>query len=269
MAEPIVIPPHAPPPADRELFSLHPEEEMTERPSHRRQVGDLDYAIHRARPDLFVAVNMGVYWVPGELEYPSAGPDLLVSRHRPQREDSAVYLTYEDGPLALVAEVASPRTRQMDLLKRDAIYAAELQVPEYLWIDLPRRVLELWRLEGATYALAPADAEGRIWSRELELGFAWQADRRFVRVVLPDGTVLPTAHEEGERAEREAERAAREARRAEHEAEQRAAAEQRARAAEQIAATERRRAEALAAELERLRQALDEVRGPADGEGRK
>src|SRR5712691_10854447 len=182
-------------PVDRELFSLHPEEDMTERPSHRRQVAALAHALTKARPDLFVAANLAVYWIPGQYEDPWAGPDLLVSHHIPPREDPSVYLTFEDGPVAFVAEVVSPSTRSADAKKRYNIYAPELRVPEYLWIDLPRCELQLRTLVGSRYEPVPPDEHGRLWSRELELGFAWQADQRLVRVLLTDGTILPTGEE--------------------------------------------------------------------------
>lgn len=258
MADPMLAPAApAPKPADRELFSLHPEEQMTERPSHRLQGIYTQQALHRVLPGWYVAGNMGVYWVPGEMEYPSVGPDVLVARNSPAREDPSVYLTYEDGPLTLVVEIASPRTRNLDRHKRDTDYAIELAVPWYLWIDLPRRVLELYRLVGNRYELVNPDAQGRVWCDDLDVGFAWQPDGRMVRVLTRDGTVVPTEEEEvalreaaEARAEREARRAEREAGRAEQEAAARRAAEQ--------------RAEALAAELERLRHALDEARGSGD-----
>src|SRR5207245_1389163 len=147
MAEPMLAPAApAPQPVDREQFSLHPEEQMTERPSHRLQGIYTEQALRRILPGWYVAGNMGVYWVPGEMEYPSVGPDVLVARNAPTREDPSVYLTYEDGPLTLVVEIASPSTRNLDRHKRDTVYAIELAVPWYLWIDLPRRVLELYRL---------------------------------------------------------------------------------------------------------------------------
>jgi Uma2 family endonuclease len=246
---------------DRELFSLHPEEQMTERPSHRLQGNYLARALRRLLTEWFVAANMGVYWVPGELEYPYVGPDVFVARGQPRREDSAVYLTHEDGPLTLVVEIASPATRNLDRHKRDTDYAVELAVPWYLWIDLPRHVLELYRLVEGRYELVSPDAEGRIWCSDVAVGFSWQADGRLVRVLGADGAVIPTEDEEQallqeetarrqtaeERAEREARRAVREARRAGEETAARRAAEQ--------------RAEALAAELERLRRGLDEGQG--------
>jgi Uma2 family endonuclease len=244
MAEPMLAS-AAVSPADRELFSLHPEEQMTERPPHRLQGVYLEQAFRWVLPGWYVAGNMGVYWVPGEMEYPFVGPDVFVARNAPVREDAAVYLTYEDGPLTLVVEIASPSTRKLDLHKRNTQYAIELAVPWYLWIDRPQGVLALYRLVEGRYERVIPDAEGRVWCDELKVGFAWQPDGQMVRVLTADGTVVPTAGEIEALREAAEQRAAREAQRAAREA-------QRADVAEQ-------RAAALAAELERLQQALDEA----------
>jgi hypothetical protein len=98
MAEPMLAP-AAVSPADRDLFSLHPEEHMTERPVHRLQGVHMEQGLRWSLPGWYVAGNMGVYWVLGEMEYPFVGPDVFVARNPPAREGAAVYLTYEDGPL--------------------------------------------------------------------------------------------------------------------------------------------------------------------------
>ena len=43
------------PSIDRTLFSLHPEEEMTERRGHDLQLEYFKFALQRTLPDLFVA----------------------------------------------------------------------------------------------------------------------------------------------------------------------------------------------------------------------
>lgn len=237
------------PPENRDLFSLHEEDAVTQQDSHDEQLTYLKYALRRALPDWFVGRELAVYWIPGERQYPYAGPDILVARlclsgrERPDsspwppQEDPTVYLTYEDGPLTLVAEVASENTRGRDQFKQDRSYTLELQVPEYLFINLHRGVLELSTLAGDHYAPLEADLQGELRSPELRIGFAWQEDRRPVRVLTHEGQVIPTQQEE---------------------AALRAAVEARAEAEHTRAEAERQRADALAAELERLRRATDE-----------
>jgi Uma2 family endonuclease len=232
------------PPIDRSLFSLHPEEEMTERRDHDEQLEYFKFALQRTLPGLFVARNMAVYWVPGQMQEPWAGPDIFVSRTHPREEAPSVYLTYQDGPLAFVCEVASPKTRGREAEKRDETYAQALAVPEHLFIDHERHVLELSGLVNGRYERIAPDAEGRHWSLELGVGFVWQPDGRLVRVVTAIGELVPTAQEETAlRYEAEAREWEKERQRAEAEA----------RAAEAEA-----RAEALAAEVERLRRALEQ-----------
>jgi hypothetical protein len=231
-------------PEDRGLFSLHPEDETTERRFHARQIDYFNDALNALFPDLFVARNMAVYWVPGQRQHPYVGPDLFVSRHTPALDDPSVYLTYEDGPIAFVVEVASEKTRAGEATKRDETYGAALQIPEYLYVDQERNVLELWRWVDSSYRPVAPDEQGRLWSQELGIGFAWQEDRRLVRVLTRDGGAVPTDQEARARQQDAEARARRAARRVAQEARRRAEAEE--------------RAASLAEEVERLRRALEE-----------
>jgi Uma2 family endonuclease len=225
--------------ADRRLFSLHPEADVTEVSLHRRQVVYLETNLRVELPDRFVGANLGVYWVPGQLEKPWAGPDVLVSTGQPADPEPRVYLVWEDGPIQFVAEVASERTRRTEKRKRERTYQDQLAIPEVLHIDHSRDQLELWRLREGKYVEVRPEG-GRLYSQELGVWFGWEEGRRFVRIWTPDGRMLPTPEEERERGvameqhAREAEERAREA-------------EERARDAETRAAT-------LEAELERLRR---------------
>jgi hypothetical protein len=246
-----------PPPLDRGLYSLHPEEEMTERQVHAEQTEYLKFALTRTLPGLYVARNMAVYWVPGQMQEPWAGPDILVSRHHPRDESPSCYLVHQDGPLAFVCEVASPKTRGQEAKRRDETYAQALAVPEHLFIDHERHALELSELVNGRYQRIEPDAAGRHWSRELGIGFVWQDDGRLVRVVMATGELVPTAQEETAR-RYEAEAREREKERQRAEAEARAADEARQRAEAEARATEAEaRVEALAAEVERLRREIE------------
>jgi Uma2 family endonuclease len=245
---------------DRRLFSLHPEDEMTEHEFHDRQLHYAMHALGQALPELYIARNMAVYWVPGQRQNPYVGPDLFVARGRPVQENPSCYLTYEDGPLAFVMEVASESTRSGEAKKRDETYAAQLEVPEHLYIDGERHELVLSVLVGGRYEVVVPDELGRHWSRELEVGFVWQEDGRLVRVVTRDGRLVATPREEvalRQEAEERASRAARAARRLEGEARRRAEAEARAEEEARRRAEAEARAEALAAELERLRRSIE------------
>jgi Uma2 family endonuclease len=190
----------AAPRADRRRFSLHPEEDLTETPPHRREVIYLETNIRRELPDPFVGANLGVYWVPGQFVKPWVGPDVLVSRHPLQQPPQRVYLVWEDGPLRFVAEVASERTRHTERPKRNTHYQIDLQVPEYLYIDLDRHQLELSRLRDGLYESVAAQ-NGRMHSEQLDLWFGWDPQQNFVRIWTAQGRMLPTAEELYEQAE--------------------------------------------------------------------
>jgi Uma2 family endonuclease len=237
------------PPADRGKFSLHPERDVTEVPQHRREIEYIESNLRVELPDRLVGGNMGVYWVPGRLREPWVGPDVLVARCQPRDPMPRVYLVWEDGPIQFVAEVASRRTRRLERTKRETHYRVDLQIPEYLYIDLDRHQLELWRLQDGEYRRV-LEVGGRLYSEELNLWFGWEDEREtFVRIWMPDGRRLLTKEEEWQRRQ-ELERAAQEAERRTHELEQRA---QQAEA----------RAAALTAELGYLRRAMAE---PKEGD---
>jgi Uma2 family endonuclease len=230
------------PVTDRSQFSMHPEDWVTQADSHDEQSSYFKQALRRLLPDCFVARDLAVYWVPGQYQHPYVGPDIFVARRQPRVEDPTAWLVFEDGPLELVIEVASEATRGKELDKRDQTYAVALQVPEYVYVDLQRDALELGTLGADGYEPVPPDAEGRLWSRQLPVGFVRPPGERLVRVIDAEGEIVSTAREEvalrreaEERAERESRRAEQESRRAEQES---------------------RRAEALAAELEQLRRGL-------------
>jgi Uma2 family endonuclease len=245
--------------SDQSLYSLHPEEDVVETDPHRHQVVYLETNLRALLRDRYVGADIGVYWIPGAFEEPWVGPDVLVSQPTARREPRRVYLLWEHGPIAFVAEVASERTRAKEAEKRETRYRVDLAVPEYLYIDLDRRELQMWRLRDGTYEPVSAVDE-RLRSKELGVSFGWDPEQAFVRIWTPEGEMLLTKEEdlraleeirararEAEAARREAEAARREAEAARREAQRRARAE----------AAERRAAEAriaeLEAEIERLR----------------
>jgi hypothetical protein len=204
--------------------------------------------------DRYVGANLAVYWIPGQYEEPWVGPDVLVTQPTTRREPRRVHRVWLQGPIAFVAEVASEKTRSQEPTKRETRYRVDLVVPEYLYIDLDRHILELWRLRDGEYHRVP-EVEGRLQSQELGVSFGWDPEQEFVRIWTAAGEMLLTM-EEGmvvretlRRDAREEAVARRKAERARREAERRARSE----------AAERRAAQAriaeLEAELERLRRA--------------
>jgi Uma2 family endonuclease len=243
------------------LYPVHEEDTVPEGAAHHYQSVYLTGALRTYLPRCWVIGNLCLYWERGNTERYRA-PDLAVIEGPEPDPLPNVYLAWRDAPLLFVAEIASPSTAHEDQGRNRADYEQHLRVPEYLFADLARRELRLWRLvDGEYQPVAPA-ADGRLWSSTLKVAFGFDASA-FLRVYAPSGEPLPTYAEvverrrEAERGRREAERAQLEAERARREADQRAEAE-----ARQRRELERRLAE-MAAQMERLRAA---PRGEGDPE---
>ena len=100
-------------------------------------------------------------------------PDVLVvgveHRHRLGER-------YVEGPPDLVVEVSSPSTRRLDLVRKRRQYE-RFGVPEYWFVDLDADRIEVYVLEGASYA-APAVAERGHTVRSVVLaGLAVEVDQ--------------------------------------------------------------------------------------------
>ena len=199
--------------------------------------------------------NLNFYQTPDRMEYPLA-PDLAVIKGV-EFEHVRSWRVGKTGPAPqVVLEIASPETWQKDLQEKPALYV-QMGVREYFAYDphqppLPRsasRRLFGWRLSPhGVQALLP-DADGRLWSSQLD------------SFLVPDGSLLRLTDRQGLLRLTQAEA---EARRAETEA---LARQIEARRAE----TETRRAEAAArrAETEARRAEAEARRAEAEAEARK
>src|SRR5215208_4239220 len=72
---------------DRSLFSMHPEDWVTQADSHDEQCAYFKEALRLLLPDCFVARDLAVYWVPGQYQHPYVGPDIFIARRQPRAED--------------------------------------------------------------------------------------------------------------------------------------------------------------------------------------
>jgi uncharacterized small protein (DUF1192 family) len=73
------------------------------------------------------------------------------------------------------------------------LYEKTFRTAEYFLCDPWEGTLEGYRLRRGSYHRLPADAHGRVASKELGLSFGWEGD--WLRVYHPDGTPLPTPSE--------------------------------------------------------------------------
>ena len=138
----------------------------------------------QARPDVYVAGSMAVYYREGD---PAAvvAPDVFVVLGALHKEARKSYLLWEEGGVvpSFVVEVASPSTSRRDATSKRATYE-RMGVLEYWRFDplgeLIAGRLEGWRLEGGRYErLRAVRAEG--WHRSEALGLELRAERWLLR----------------------------------------------------------------------------------------
>jgi Uma2 family endonuclease len=229
---------------EHELYPVHEEDSVPEKPAHERQVRYLRDALEARLPECWVTGEICMYWEERAFNRYVA-PDVLVVGHPAIEEPKDVYLAWTDGPALLVVEIGSKSTFREDEGPKVERYLLDLNVSEYIYYhphrNARRRSLRMWRLEGEDVVDVPTPGDGRFHSQALDLDFGLDEDG-FLRIYDPGGQVLLGAVEEHARAEQERARAEQERQRADQE---RHRAEQ-----------ERQRVSALELELQRLREEL-------------
>jgi Uma2 family endonuclease len=228
---------------------------MGETPRHWKNMASVTYTLDdwfAADPQVYVASNMFIYYVPGD-RLRHVAPDVFVVRGIPkvQSPERRRYLVWEEGKGPdLAIEVTSASTREEDLDDKFQIYQDTLKVQEYFLYDpfaeYLKPPLQGYRLlKGRYERIKPV--KGRLPSKVL--GLHLENGRGLLRLYDPAaGKWLPTpqeAREQAEIARQQAEAAHRQAEAAHWQAE----------AARQQAETEISR---LQQELEALRRKLSQ-----------
>lgn len=210
----------------------------------------------RERERGYVAANMGVYFNidHDRRTYDLIDPDFFVAVNADKRMRDCWVEWDEPYPIDVVIELMSPSTYQRDKVDRFRVYQDILRVPEYFWYDPFTEEFAGFRLQNGLYEAIAPDAAGDRFSEPLGLFLGvretlYLRDRAsYLRLIGPDGVVLPTADERIEvaRQRTEAARARTQAARAQ------------VGAAERATAAARRRIAEIEAEMARLRERLDE-----------
>ncbi len=199
------------------------------------------------------------------------GPDAFLIKDVPTHKRD-VWKVWEEGDRYpdLILELLSPSTARDDYGKKKDLYQDVFETSEYFLYAPDAQTFDGYRLLDNAYQTIPRSAEGRRWSRELEVELGiWYGkyedqEAHWLRLFYPDGSLVPTKDEctdkerrRREAAESRAEQAESRAGQAESRAEQ---AESRAEQAESRAEQARRdreaaenRARAAELELARLR----------------
>jgi Uma2 family endonuclease len=205
---------------------------------HRIQMNlliDLIYQVmtERGRTDFFAGGDMFVYYSYEQARDVASGrpyfrgPDVFYVAGAEIRRERKAWVAWEEGGRLpdVIVELLSPSTAKIDRTVKKDLYARTFHTPEYFLYEPSSMKLEGFRLMGDVYKPLTPNAQGRLWSAQLELEIGlWYGEQTgeestWVRLFHPDGRLVPTPAER--------------------------------------AGAERQRADAAEAELKRLRALLD------------
>jgi len=189
---------------DQEYYPLHEEDDVPEKPPHRRQVTYLYDALGARFPEWFITSNVCIYWEPGNTrDY--VAPDLFVVTEPLPEPIESSYLLWKHPPVAFVAEVGSRSSVRRDQGPKVKTYDEIVRAGEYLYFWPRRKMLRLWRRGPEGYHEVAPEANRRLRSRELGLDLGLD-ERGFLRLYTPDGEMLLTHEETDQQRQREAQR---------------------------------------------------------------
>jgi Uma2 family endonuclease len=213
----------------------------------------------RDRDDFFAAGNLSIYYPrPKPFARRYTGPDFFVVRDTVRRPRRSWVVENEGKYPNVIVEILSPSTAKRDRTVKKDLYQDVFQTPEYFWFYPRSKKLEFkgFRLQNGRYVEIVPNAQGRLWSEQLEL-YLGVVDGN-LRYFTSEGMMVPNFEEataqERQRAEQERQRAEQEHQRAEQEHQRAEQEHQRAEQERQRAEQEHQRAEQehQRAEQERL-----------------
>ncbi|USR93066.1 Uma2 family endonuclease [Phormidium yuhuli AB48] len=204
------------------------------------------------RQDYFCAGNLTIYYSPRQLKSELfRGPDFFVVRGTTNQPRKSWVVWHEEGKYPdIIIELLSDSTAKTDRELKKGIYQDTFRTPDYFWFDPHSLEFQGFHIIDGRYHPLEANAQGWLWSEQLELYLGIHQDR--LRFFTPEGTLVPTPEEA---AEAEFQRAETERQRAEVEFQRAETERQRAEVEFQRAETERQRAEVEFQRAETERQA--------------
>ncbi len=153
------------------------------------------------RNDFFAAGNLTVYFSPRQLKSEHfRGPDFFVVLGTERRPRKSWTVWDEDGRYPnVIVEILSDTTQSLDRGLKKQTYQDIFRTPDYFWFHPETRELAGFHLVEGNYEPLAPDAQGRLWSAQLELFLAEHEGK--LRLFTPEGALLPAARELQQRAE--------------------------------------------------------------------
>ncbi|MBE9205396.1 Uma2 family endonuclease [Nostoc sp. LEGE 06077] len=192
---------------------LYSDEPPLESDLHRLQMTLLIQCLElwwSNRNDFYVSGNITIYYSPRQRksEY-FRGSDFffVLGTERQPRKSWVVW--QEDGKYPnVIIELLSDSTAATDRGLKKEIYQNTFRTPEYFWFDPNNLEFAGFVLVGGKYQPLEPNAQGWLWSQQLELYLGIAQDK--LRFFKAEGELVPTpeelAYQQTQRAEQEKQR---------------------------------------------------------------
>jgi Uma2 family endonuclease len=142
---------------------------------HRLNIGLLVESIRwhwRERTDYYVAGNMFIYYNADQVRSRDyRGPDFFVVQgvpYEPPRKYWAVWEQFGKYPNVII-ELMSPTTAKEDLTVKKDLYESTFRTPNYFSYDPDKQQLLGWRRASGQYEPLVPNEKGQLWCEELGL----------------------------------------------------------------------------------------------------
>lgn len=183
---------------------LYSDEPPLETDLHRLQMILLIQCLEwlwRERSDFYVSGNLTIYYSPRQRKSEQfRGPDFFVVLGTERKPRKSWVLWEEDGKYPnVIVEILSDSTAETDRGFKKQLYQDTFRTPDYFWFDPQTLEFKGFQLMGGQYQELQPNAEGWLWSQQLELYLGiYESQLRFFTA---DGQLVPTPQETAEQAE--------------------------------------------------------------------
>ncbi|MEE3718288.1 Uma2 family endonuclease [Tumidithrix elongata RA019] len=174
----------------------------------------------RDRNDYFAAGNLTIFYSPRQRKSEDfRGPDFFLVKDCDPDMTRRSWVVWQEGGRYpdLIVEILSDSTAKTDLGLKKQIYQDIFRTPEYFLFEPHTFWFEGYQLVVGQYEPIVANAEGRLWSQELQLFLGVHEGQ--VRFFMPSGDLVLTPQESALLVAEQAEQAQQEAKLAQQEAE--------------------------------------------------
>ncbi len=159
--------------------------------------------VWKDRSDYFASGNLTIHYTYSPHQRKSEdfrGPDFFVVLDTQPHPRKSWMVWEEDGKYPnVIIELLSDSTADVDRNLKKRLYAETFRTPEYFWFDPETQEFQGFALIRGRYQLIEANAEGHLWSEQLQLYLGTHSSQ--LRFFDPEGGLVPTPAEAAATAE--------------------------------------------------------------------